>query len=67
MTFLDTTRGVIARRVLLNYRIDPSVLSQAIPAPFRPKLYRGRGIGGVCMIRFRGLRPRFMPSWFGMA
>src|SRR5262249_16386420 len=30
------------------------------------KLYRGRGVGGVCMIRFRGLRPRFLPAWMGM-
>jgi hypothetical protein len=66
MTFLDTIQGVIARRVLLNYRIDPSVLAQVIPAPFRPKLYRGHAIAGVCMIRFRDLRPQFMPSWSGM-
>jgi hypothetical protein len=67
MNFLDTIRGVISRRVLLNYRIDPDVLRRALPAPFRPKLYRGRGVGGVCMIRFKGLRPRFLPSWLGMA
>lgn len=66
MSLLDTIRGVISRRVLLNYRIDPDVLQLAIPAPFRPKLYRGKGIGGVCMIRFKGLRPRFIPSWLGM-
>ena len=65
MSFLDTIRGVISRRVLLNYRIDPETLQQALPAPFRPKLYRGSGIGGVCMIRFRELRPRFLPSWTG--
>ena len=66
MSVLDTIRGLIARRVLLNYRIDPDVLQRALPAPFRPKLYRGRGIGGVCMIRFRGLRPRFLPAWLGL-
>ena len=66
MSFLDTIRGVMSRRVLLNYRLDPDVLQRALPAPFRPKLYRGRGIGGVCMIRFKGLRPRFLPSWLGM-
>lgn len=66
MSFLDTIRGVIARRVLLNYRINPDVLQRALPAPFRPKLYRDRGIGGVCMIRFKELRPQFIPSWFGM-
>ena len=66
MSFLETIRGVMSRRVLLNYRLDPDVLQRALPAPFRPKLYRGRGIGGVCMIRFKGLRPRFLPSWLGM-
>jgi len=66
MSTLDTLQGVIARRVLLNYRIDPEVLQRAIPAPFRPKLYGGYGIGGVCMIRFRGLRPRILPSMFGL-
>jgi hypothetical protein len=66
MSFLDTIRGVISRRVLLNYRIEPDVLQRALPAPFRPKLYRGSGIGGVCMIRFKELRPRFLPSWMGL-
>lgn len=67
MPFIDSIRGMIARRVLLNYRIDPKYLARAIPAPFRPKLFRGYGIGGVCMIRFRDLRPGFMPAAFGMS
>lgn len=64
--FLDSIHGTIDRRILLNYRIDPSTLQKVIPAQFRPKLYRGYGIGGVCMIRFRGLRPRYVPSWLGI-
>jgi len=67
MSFLDTIKGIIARRVLLNYRIDPDVLQRVLPEPFRPKVYRGQGIGGVCMIRFKHLRPRFLPSWLGMS
>ncbi len=66
MSFLDTVQGIISRRVLLNYRIDPDTLQRALPAPFRPKLYRGHGIGGVCMIRFKDIRPRFAPSWLGV-
>jgi len=62
MSFLDTIRGVISRRVLLNYRIDPEFLQRALPVPFRPKLYRDYGIGGVCMIRFKALRSRFLPA-----
>ena len=66
MTLLDSIHGVIARRVLLNFRIDPGRARAVLPAPFRPKLYRGHAIGGVCMIRFRDLRPRFAPAWLGL-
>jgi Uncharacterized conserved protein (COG2071) len=64
--FLDSIHGIIDRRVLLNYRIDPDVLKRVLPAPFQPKLYKGHGIGGVCMIRFKQLRPRFVPAWLGL-
>ena len=63
---LDTIHGIIDRRVLLNYRIDPVVLGRVLPPPFRPKLYDGHGIGGVCMIRFKQLRPRGVPAWLGL-
>ena len=64
--FLDSIHGIIDRRVLLNYRIDPGVLGRVLPPPFQPKLYNGHGVGGVCLIRFKGLRPRFIPSWLGL-
>jgi hypothetical protein len=64
--FLDTIHGIIERRVLLNYRIAPDILEQALPAPFRPKTYAGWGIGGICMIRFKNLRPKGMPPWVGV-
>jgi hypothetical protein len=64
--FLDAIHGTIERRILLNYRIDSTILQKAIPAQFRPKLYKGVGIGGVCMIRFQSLRPRYVPSWLGI-
>ena len=63
---LDTIHGIIQRRVLLNYRIDPDVLQKVLPQGFRPKLFKGKGIGGVCMIRFGGLRPRMIPEWLGL-
>lgn len=64
--FLDTIHGVIDRRVLLNYRIRPELLRHVLPPPFEPKLYAGHGVGGVCMIRFRQLRPRAVPAWLGL-
>jgi hypothetical protein len=64
--FLDTIHGTIARRVLLNYRIRPDILAKALPEPFRPKTYAGWGVGGICMIRFKGLRPMGVPALLGM-
>jgi hypothetical protein len=63
---LDTIHGIIDRRILLNYHIDPEALQQVLPPGFRPKVFRGKGIGGVCMIRFRELRPRKIPAWLGL-
>lgn len=60
-------RGVIDRRILVNYRVDPAVLAATLPPPFRPKLHRGYGLAGICLIRLRGVRPRFVPSWLGIA
>lgn len=58
--------GVIDRRILANYRVNPDVLQGVLPPPFRPKLYRGVGIAGICLIRLAGVRPRFVPAWLGI-
>jgi hypothetical protein len=63
---LDSIHGIIDRRVLLNYRIDPAVVRRLLPQPFRPKLFGSHAVGGVCMIRFKQLRPRFTPAWLGL-
>ncbi len=65
--FLDTIHGIIDRRVLLNYRIDPEALRRVLPPAFKPKLYDGYGVGGVCMIRFKQLRPHLVPAWVGLS
>jgi len=59
--------GVIDRRILVNYRVDPCVLTKIVPPPFRPKLIGGVGIAGVCLIRLRQVRPRLLPRWAGIS
>ena len=54
-------RGVIDRRILVNFRVDAAVLAKLLPEPFRPKLVAGAGIAGVCLIRLKQIRPRFFP------
>jgi hypothetical protein len=60
-------RGIIDRRILVNYRVDPAVLARLLPAPFRPKLVNGAGMAGVCLIRLKDIRPRFWPSILGIS
>lgn len=60
-------RGVIDRRILVNYRIDPAVAAAALPDPLRPKLVRGAAIGGICLIRLTRLRPRCVPAALGVS
>lgn len=54
-------RGRIDRRILVNFRIDPTVLSGVLPYPFRPKVVRGHAVGGICLIRMNDLGPSFLP------
>ncbi|KTG09321.1 hypothetical protein AUR64_16195 [Haloprofundus marisrubri] len=63
---LPTIRGVIDRRILVNFRVDPEALDGVLPDPFSPQTVDGYGIAGICLIRFRDLRPRGFPAQFGV-
>lgn len=65
--YMPTLEGIIDRRLLINYRVDPEYLQRILPAPFRPKLLHGKGIAGICLIRLRQLRPRGLPAQIGFA
>ena len=60
-------QGIIDRRILANYRIDPDVLAKILPPPFEPKLHNGYGIGGICLIRLKDIRPRHFPAFVGLS
>jgi len=64
---IPVIRGVIDRRILVNYRVDPDVLARILPAPFRPKVVNGTGMAGACLIRLKGIRPRFLLSFLGIS
>ena len=64
---IPAMRGVIDRRILVNYHVDPAVLAPLVPAPFRPKLVHGFGMVGICLIRLKHIRPTFFPSWLGVS
>ena len=63
---LPVIRGVITRRLLVNYRVDPAALRGQLPPPFRPQLVGGYAVGGICLIRLDAVRPRGLPGWLGL-
>ncbi len=64
---IPTLRGIIRRRILLNYRMDPELLQPELPQPFRPKLQQGHAVVGICLIRLEQLRPKGMPGVLGIS
>jgi hypothetical protein len=63
---LPDMEGIIDRRLLLNFRVDPEVAARLVPAPFRLNLKKGVAIAGVCLIRLTELRPRGLPRQLGV-
>lgn len=63
---IPTIRGIIDRRILVNYRIDPGVMAQNLPEPFRPVLVNGYAMGGICLIRLKKIRPAIIPWGCGI-
>ena len=63
---IPAIKGIIKRRILLNYRVDPELVQNILPKNFRPKLVDGYAIAGVCLIRMEAIRPKGLPSLFGL-
>lgn len=64
---IPTIKGVIDRRILINYQVDKEVLERYLPKPFMPKLIHGKGIAGVCLIRLKEIRPKGFPKQVGIS
>lgn len=63
---VPTLRGVIDRRMLVNFRVQPEVIKKLLPPPFRPKLVNGWALAGICLIRLKDIRPRGFPALCGL-
>jgi hypothetical protein len=59
--------GVIGRRLLVNFRVEPDVIERQLPAPFRPKLHDGHAVAGICLIRLEDIRPKRFPRMLGLS
>jgi hypothetical protein len=59
-------RGVVRRRILVNYRVRPEVVQRLFPDPFKPKLLNGWAMAGICLIRLEQIRPSWAPGQIGL-
>jgi hypothetical protein len=64
---LPTIHGFIDRRILVNFTADPAVVHKIVPEPFRPKVYKGKAIVGICLIRLKSIKPKGFPGFLGIS
>ena len=64
---LPILEGVIARRLLVNYRIAPEVAQKLVPAPMTVQIQNGFAVAGICLIRLEQLRPKGLPAAIGLS
>src|SRR5581483_8075608 len=64
---IPVIKGIIKRRLLVNFRADAAVVQRLIPEPFRPKLHQGYSIVGICLIRLEQIRPVGLPALIGIS
>jgi uncharacterized protein YqjF (DUF2071 family) len=64
---VPTIQGIIDRRVLVNYTVDPDVIQKIIPQTFRAKIYKGKAIVGICLIRLKQIRPKGLPNFISIS
>jgi hypothetical protein len=64
---IPTIQGIIDRRILVNFTAEPDVIQKIIPQPFSPKVYKGKAIVGICLIRLKHIRPKGLPDFIGIS
>jgi hypothetical protein len=63
---LPILEGIIARRLVLNYRADPRLFSSIVPSPLQVATINGFAVFGICLIRLEKVRPKGFPSIVGV-
>jgi uncharacterized protein YqjF (DUF2071 family) len=64
---IPIVHGIIERRILANFQVDPDILAGVLPPPFRPKVVNGVGMAGICLIRLKNIKPQSLVGNFGFS
>jgi len=63
---MSKVEGLIARRILLNYWLDPEVAQRLVPPPFEVVTRNGFAVAGICLLRLDHMRPPGVPAGLGI-
>jgi hypothetical protein len=59
--------GIMARRLLVNWRVPVDIATRVLPAGTRPKIIAGHAVAGLCWVRLQQLRPVGIPAPIGLS
>jgi hypothetical protein len=62
-----TLEGIMARRILVNFRAEPRLVASLVPRPLEVTIHRGFAVVGICLIRLEQLRPKGFPQSLGVS
>jgi hypothetical protein len=60
---LPTLDGIIDRRILINFRVDPAVVQPLLPSHLEPLVINGYASAGICLLRLRNIGLKYTPSF----
>jgi hypothetical protein len=60
---LPVLDGVIDRRILVNYRVDPEVVKAILPPHLEPLIINGYASAGICLLRLKNVGIKYSPSF----
>lgn len=60
---LPVLNGIIDRRILINYRINPEVVKSLLPPHIDPLIINGYASGGICLLRLKNIGVKYSPSF----
>lgn len=66
MAIIRDVRAQLRRRLLISYRLEPTVAASLLPDGFRPQIVDGSAIAGICILGLESIRPSWAQRRWGL-
>jgi hypothetical protein len=60
---LPVLNGLIDRRILVNYRVEPDVVKSLLPSYLEPLVINGYASAAICLLRLKNIGMKYSPSF----